>query len=43
VKNRREWGEIFEKWLNKPHTADHISDEELEEGSDQSDEESEEE
>jgi hypothetical protein len=31
VKNRREWGEIFETWLKKPHNLDEISDDEEEE------------
>ena len=36
LKNRTEWGEIFEKWLRKPHTQDVISDDEDSESDDDS-------
>jgi len=34
LRNRTEWGEIFEKWLAKPHTLDEISDDEEEDEED---------
>jgi len=31
LKNRKEWGGIFENWLRKPHNLDEISDDEEDE------------